>query len=511
MNLLPTTTRPLAFLLLCLALLLSLVSLPAHAKRVALVLGNGDYSSESKLANPVNDARLMARTLRELGFSVEEKTNLSKRDMELALARFVREAAGADSAVLFYAGHGAQPLKGGRNYLLPVDAKVSGDDTLEADGIAADKVVEQLESGANPARLRLVILDACRNNRLSGSGRSSVRGLARMTPGDDQTLIAFSTNDQDVAQDGMGQVNSPYTQALARYLGLANELPLRRIFELTAEDVRKATRQQQKPRTYGDLDSRMRLDGTPMVTQPTSLASVAPVPTGQPVQAPAQLDPEQEAWELTKRRDTVAAYQAYLRRYPQGRYANSAQVALEGLQPATAPTTVSAATPAAASTRPATVAPPTQSAQTTSPPITVTQPAPSTTAATTLNGRYQILAGGAEVKDLKTGLVWQRCSVGQQWNGQTCAGEASTFTFGKAQTLTRNGWRVPGKDELTSLVDKAAGKPTIHAQAFPATPATWFWTSTSEVNFSTASYVGFNDGNGGNGGRAGYGPVRLVR
>lgn len=257
---------PIAFLLFVLA------APSAWAqKRMALVIGNADYLHESKLGNPANDARLISRTLRGLGFTVEEKLNLRQREMTLAIGRFVRESAGADTALLYYAGHGMQPLNGGRNYLLPVDANIDSDDALEADAIPADRIVEQLERQANPARLRLVVLDACRNNRQAGRARSGVRGLARMAPSDDYTLIAFSTNDQDVAQDGNG-ANSPYAEALSRHISKANELPLRRIFELTATDVREVTRQKQRPRTYGDLDSRVGLNGqvlASLVAEPT--------------------------------------------------------------------------------------------------------------------------------------------------------------------------------------------------------------------------------------------------
>lgn len=312
-------------------LLLAALWLPslAQAQRVALVIGNSNYTVESKLPNPVNDARLMASTLRGLGFTVEELNNLAKRDMELAIARFVRQSSGADSAVLYYAGHGAQPLNGGRNYLLPIDARIEGDDTLETDGIVADRIVEQMERQAKPAKLRLVVLDACRNNRLAGKARSSVRGLARMTPGDDYTLIAFSTNDQDVALDGTGS-NSPYAQALANHLGRAKDTPLRRIFELTAEDVRRATNQKQKPRTYGDLDSRALLDGTLVAS-----VRVEPVPNTRPAQpaGPSAAEIEQQAWEAAQRSGSEAAYRAYLAEYPQGRFASAARVAMAGLAP----------------------------------------------------------------------------------------------------------------------------------------------------------------------------------
>ena len=263
-----------------LAVLLASALAPAWAqKRMALVIGNGDYAFESKLGNPVNDARLIGRTLRGLGFTVDERSNLRQRDMTLAIAKFTRESAGADTALVYFAGHGMQPSNGGRNYLLPVDANIENDDALDSDGIAADRVVEQMERNANPAKLRLVVLDACRNNPRAGRTRGSVRGLSRMSPGDDYTLIAFSTNDQDVAQDGSGS-NSPYAEALNRHLARAKELPLRRIFELTATDVRNATQQKQRPRTYGDLDSRVGLDGV-------LLASVVPEPVT-PLARPGQ-------------------------------------------------------------------------------------------------------------------------------------------------------------------------------------------------------------------------------
>ena len=270
-------------------------------KRVALVIGNADYLHESRLNNPVNDARLIALTLRGLGFSVDERFNLRQRDMVLAINRFVRESAGADTALLYFAGHGMQPVEGGRNYLLPVDADVRHDDALDSDAVPADRIVEQMERMASPARLRLVVLDACRNNRQTVRARSGVRGLARMSPGDDYTLIAFSTNDQSVALDGRG-AHSPYAEALNRHLSRARELPVRRIFELTATDVRQATGQQQRPRTYGDLDSRVGLDGVVLAEAVaaagqmlTSLPQTPPPATALPGVSLTDLEREQQA------------------------------------------------------------------------------------------------------------------------------------------------------------------------------------------------------------------------
>ena len=321
--------------LLCLALLLLLGTSAHAARRVALLIGNGEYQHENTLPNPVRDVRLLASTLKGMDFKTEVLENLPKRDMDLAIKRFVRESAGADSAILYYAGHGQQPSKGGRSYLLPVNAKVQDDDSLETDGILAEDIAAQLERLPNPAKLRLVILDACRNTR--ATTRSTVRGLAPPARTDSYTLIAYSTDANSVAQDGSG-ANSPYAKALAKHLPRALTEPVRLVFEDTAKDVRTETRQQQLPRTYGDLESRVRLDGV-------QVTSVTPVATGLPVQV--QPDAEQEAWEIAKRRDTVASYGVYLNRYPSGRYAQTARDALEGLQPAPQPVqAVQAASPA---------------------------------------------------------------------------------------------------------------------------------------------------------------------
>jgi formylglycine-generating enzyme required for sulfatase activity len=312
-------------LLLCLAL-----ALPTTwaQKRVALLVGNGQYQHESVLANPVNDVRLLANVLRgaPLNFKVEVLENQDRREMDLAIKRFVRESTGADTALLYYAGHGAQPTKGGRSYLLPVNAKAVDDDSLEADGILAESIASQLEQQAIPAKLRLVVLDACRNTRLTSSSRSSVRGLAPPARTDSYTLIAYSTDANSVAQDGVGGVNSPYAKALAQHLPRVAQEPVRVIFEDTAKDVRTATRQAQAPRTYGDLESRVGLDGLQVASLRAEPEPPAPGPSAAQIEA--------QAWTAAQRGNTTGVYNAYLREYPDGSYAGAARVALASLEPA---------------------------------------------------------------------------------------------------------------------------------------------------------------------------------
>ena len=133
--------------------------------------------------------------------------------------------------------------------------------------------------------------------------------------------------------------------------------------------------------------------------------------------------------------------------------------------------------------------------------------------------RFEI--SGAEVTDLQTGLIWKRCSEGQSWSGSTCTGNAATYSHEQAlaQAKTQNstgsasGWRLPHVKELSRLADRGCNLPTIDSTAFPGTPSTSYWSSSSYVsNTGLAWDVYFGNGDvGRNGGRYYYGAVRLVR
>ncbi|MGH6717417.1 MAG: caspase family protein, partial [Bradyrhizobium sp.] len=168
---------------------------PAFAeKRVALVIGDSAYQNAPQLANPVNDAKLIASKLKQAGFDVvESRHDLTGTEMRRALRDFEDKTRGADIAVVYYAGHGIEV--GGANYLIPVDAKLKRDSDVYDEAVSLDRVMFAME----PARkLRLVILDACRNNpfvqtmKRSVAMRSIGRGLAKVEPSDPNTLIAYS-------------------------------------------------------------------------------------------------------------------------------------------------------------------------------------------------------------------------------------------------------------------------------------------------------------------------------
>lgn len=188
---------------------------PAVAdKRVALVIGNSAYRSVAPLRNPRNDARLIADTLRSLGFALVgggPVLDVSKAGLDEAVQMFGTELVGADVGLFYYAGHGVQVR--GVNYLVPVDANPARVTDVDFQMLDANLVLRQMEGAGT--RLNLVILDACRNNPFGGRGlRSAGAGLAQMQA-PEGTLISFATQPGNVALDGKGG-NSPYSLALAR-------------------------------------------------------------------------------------------------------------------------------------------------------------------------------------------------------------------------------------------------------------------------------------------------------
>jgi uncharacterized caspase-like protein len=227
---------------------------PASAeKRVALVVGNSSYQHAPLLPNPANDAAAIAATLKGAGFDhVDVKSNLPSADMRRALRDFADQARDADIAVVYYAGHGIEI--DGTNYLIPTDATLERDTDIYDEAYSLDRILKAIE----PARrLRLVIVDACRNNPFSDAmkrtvaSRSVSRGLARVEPETSNTLVAFAAKAGLTAFDGNGK-NSPYAAALVKYIAEPG-LDLRRAFGFIRDDVMQATGNRQEPYVYGSL------------------------------------------------------------------------------------------------------------------------------------------------------------------------------------------------------------------------------------------------------------------
>ena len=222
-------------------------------RRVALVIGNSNYPDVGKLANPANDARIVAAALRQIGFAeVREQYDLDLVSMSRAIKEFGDKTADADWAVVYYAGHGIEV--NGVSYLLPTDAKLLRDTHVADEALPLDRVLDKVETAR---KLRLVILDACRNNpfaarmmRTAGLNRSIGRGLPALEP-EGGVLVAYSAKHGTVAQDGDG-ANSPFAKALAAYLEEPG-LEIQFLFRKVRDRVRAETGGAQEPFLYGSL------------------------------------------------------------------------------------------------------------------------------------------------------------------------------------------------------------------------------------------------------------------
>ena len=199
-------------------LLLSLLAAPAWAQqRVALVIGNGSYAHAPSLANPLNDAADIGASLQRLGFAVTRIENADQVTLRRGLQQFALAASASEMAAVFYAGHGIEVDR--RNFLVPVDARLLSDADVEFETVPLDLLMRTVERTRG---LRLIILDACRDNpfavamQRSGATRSIGRGLARVEPSG-ETLVAYAAKEGTVAADGEGR-NSPYTSALLAHL-----------------------------------------------------------------------------------------------------------------------------------------------------------------------------------------------------------------------------------------------------------------------------------------------------
>ncbi len=217
------------------------------------MIGNGGYQNASKLTNPPNDAAAVAAMFRDAGFEVvEAKTDLGNLEFKRVAREFTAVARDADIAVLFYAGHGIEV--NGTNYLIPVDAKLATDFDVEDEALSLDRLMRALE----PARrLRLIILDACRDNPFTRNmqrtvaSRAVVNGLAKVEPATTDTLIAYATRPGFTADDGTG-ANSPFTAALLKHLTVPGR-DVRISLGFTRDEVLKATGARQEPFVSGSL------------------------------------------------------------------------------------------------------------------------------------------------------------------------------------------------------------------------------------------------------------------
>jgi uncharacterized caspase-like protein/tetratricopeptide (TPR) repeat protein len=222
--------------------------LTAQERRVALVIGNGDYQAATKLINPVNDAADIGEVLAGLGFDVEVRIDADLDTMEKAVLRFGNKLAGSTDSVgfFYYAGHGVQ--SNGENYFIPVDARLSAESMLRIRAIPLQFVLDSIGEAGN--KLNIIVLDACRDNPFSWA-RSSARGLAVVGIQPAASIVVYSTSAGKVAQDGTGR-NGTFTEELLRHLPTPG-LDIMEVLRRTGQDVQAKTASAQIPAIYSQF------------------------------------------------------------------------------------------------------------------------------------------------------------------------------------------------------------------------------------------------------------------
>lgn len=316
--------------LMCMALS---VSAAKADRRVAFVVGNGAYKNVAQLPNPPIDAKAMASTLRNVGFEVIEGSNLSRDQMTEKLLDFGRKAQGSDIAVFYYAGHGI--AVGGTNYLLPVDADIKSEMDVKLG--AAINIDLTLDQTMGDAKVKLVFLDACRDNPFaakikSNSATRSVNvgsGLAEMKSGEG-TLIAFATGPGQTALDGQEGNNSPFTRALIDNITKPG-VEIQQAMTSVRAQVNEETHKGQLPWGHTNLIGAVYLNQAPT----TQVANAAPTASSSTPAAAASSSSdgvELEYWRSVKETNKPEELNAYLSAYPNGQFKALALARLAAIQ-----------------------------------------------------------------------------------------------------------------------------------------------------------------------------------
>jgi len=326
-------------LILALSVLGILVSADAAKadRRVAFVVGNGTYKNVTPLPNPPIDATSMAGLLRNAGFDVVEGINLTRDKMTERLLEFGKKTQGADVAVFFYAGHGI--AIDGINYLLPVDADIKSEmDVKLGNAINVDLTLDQT---MNAAKVKLVFLDACRDNPFAAKIKAAAdtrsvsvqTGLAEMKSGEG-TLIAFAAGPGQTALDGEVGTNSPFTRALLAHI-TQPAVEIQQAMTQVRSQVNEETKRAQLPWGHTNLTGAVYLN--PVAAPAGAAAAVVGSPP--PSTASAASEVELEFWRSIKDSNKPGELSAYLTSYPNGQFKSIALARIAALENGPSPTT----------------------------------------------------------------------------------------------------------------------------------------------------------------------------
>lgn len=308
----------------------------AAAKRVALVIGNDDYQEVVKLQKAGNDATAMAEALAGAGFEVIRAKNVSRREMNFQLQTFYSKLEPGDEALFFYAGHGIEIS--GRNYLLPTDipsAKPGREDFIKSEAIPVDRILRSIRRRAT--RVAIMILDACRDNPFPSEGTRSLggtRGLARMASAEG-TFIMYSAGVGQTALDRLSDddphPNSVFTRSLVPLIKKPGFSLTRtaRMVRRQVQDLAGQVAHNQRPAYYDEVTGDFFFSGKDQEAVATQTQPPKPADTQG---GSGSIDREALFWSSVKDSSSPAILNTYLKKYPDGQFAELAQLKIAELQ-----------------------------------------------------------------------------------------------------------------------------------------------------------------------------------
>ncbi|MDO8788643.1 MAG: tripartite tricarboxylate transporter substrate-binding protein [Sulfuritalea sp.] len=313
-------------------------------RRIALVIGNGDYQYPDnlpKLPNPTNDAQDIAEALRGFGFEVIERKNQTLEAMNQTIAEFGSRIGGSEAALFYFAGHGIQVKN--QNYLMPVNAKIDSEAAVPYQGVDMNRILDEMDNARSA--VNIVMLDACRNNPISGKFRSGKsRGLASPGSAPQGTVIVYATDPGNVAADGEGRNGLFSAGLLNAFKG--GDLSLDGVLTTASEYVEQKSVESDPTRKQ-----------TPYVNGPKTVQKNFHFRV---TVDPGRGEIEKTFWTSIERSTDATDFEAYLRKYPKGSYRALAENQLRRLkasQPA-APRPAAVAVPPGPTSAPMTSADP---------------------------------------------------------------------------------------------------------------------------------------------------------
>jgi len=459
---------------------------PSLYRRTALIIGNSAYTrggNSSKLVNPAHDASDLAIKLKKLHFKLinnQALLNANKSQIKQAVREFKQKLKQGGIGLFFYAGHGMQI--NGTNYLIPLGSKFQSKADVEFDAVKLNWILAELEEAGNS--VNLILLDACRDNPFRDF-RGGSQGLAESSV-PEGSLISFATSPGNVSSDGFGLRNSPYTTGLLMALETKG-LEVLELFKAVRRSVKSSTHNKQVPWESHSLTEDIYLNGLPTdkaAAQKEVLEQLQDIKLQQRVtEKKLQLALKQQKQQIKNSPKNPQVINALL---AVGATVQNTGKQVQKIGAIAVPSVQDDATPAMKEA------------------VMIKN----------LSSEFTYFDNkDGTVTDQRTGLQWMKCTLGQQWQMDTCIGGGDDYSWQGALNKSAtfyyadySGWRLPTIEELKTLIYCSVGKPklwndtgefcqghyqepTIFRSVFPNTVASAYWSSSTYAWYDDVAWA----------------------